>query len=389
MALLPLEPADADSAAAMLAHAGRQGQSVQLHGRRTKLRAFANDDTVVPMSTAGLTGGFAHYAGDLVATIPAGWTLQAANDALRQERQWLPLDPPFAGAATIGGIVAANDSGPRRQRYGNPRDLVIGMEVALTNGTIARSGGRVVKNVAGYDLSRLFCGSRGTLGLITSVTFKLSPLAPASRTVVARFASLAQAADAALALSTHASLTPSTLELATRDHRLLVRYETTTGVSDRMAATTAGILASRGADATALSGDDEAQVWREHQGDECDVNGLVIRVSVLPTASGAALDDVARLATEFAVEWHGTGRPALGVLRICAAGEAEGVRRFSAALHVAIAVRGGHMQCEGDLNLLDAELEPLGDPGSAAAVGFAVKQRFDAAGVLPWLWGRS
>lgn len=382
-----LEPQDAASAAAMLADARTHRHQVQVHGRLTKLRTLA--DAVVPMSTARLTGGFAHYAGDLVATVPAGWTLQAANDALRRERQWLPLDPAFSAAATIGGIVASNDSGPRRQRYGNPRDLVIGMEVALTNGTVARSGGRVVKNVAGYDLSRLFCGSRGTLGLITSVTFKLSPVAPASRTVVARFATCAHVAEAALSLATNAALTPSTLELTTRERQLLVRYETTAAVSDQMAATTVPLLEGRGADVRVLLDGAEADLWAAHQHEESAADGLIIRVSVLPTASAASLDDVARLAAEFGVEWHATGRPALGVLRLRAAGEPSAMRRFTAALHVAVAMRRGHMQCDGDLTLLDDELDPLGDPGSAAAVGYAVKQRFDDAGVLPWAWSRS
>ena len=90
--------------------------------------------------------------------------------------------PARADRATIGGIVATNDSGPRRHRYGTPRDLIIGIEMALADGRVAKAGGRVVKNVAGYDLSRLLCGSFGSLAVITSATFKLSPLPPASRT---------------------------------------------------------------------------------------------------------------------------------------------------------------------------------------------------------------
>lgn len=384
-----LEPENAQSAAAMLASLQASGQTVQLHGNRTKLRTWLPTDTVVPMATTKLTAGFAHYAGDLVATIPAGWTLRAANDALRQERQWLPLDPPFSDDATIGGIVATNDSGPRRQRYGSPRDLVIGMEVALTNGTVARSGGRVVKNVAGYDLSRLFCGSHGSLGLISSVTFKLSPVAPASCTVVASFATLAQACEAALVLSTNASITPSTLELSSGGRQLLVRYETTPGACQRMAAETVTTLRTTASTVAVVSDDAEQTLWASHQRGESPATGLIIRLAVLPTLASPALDDVARLAGEFGVEWVATGRPALGVLRLQASGDAGAVQRFTAALHVAIAVRGGHMQCGGDLSLLDGELEALGSPGTAAAVGFAVKQRFDAAGLLPYAWSQS
>lgn len=384
----PLAPTDAAAAAAMLADAKTGGQPVMICGHRTKLRTLPDSDRARPMSTAGLRTGFAHYAGDLVATVPAGWTLRQANEALMTERQWIPLDPPFGDTATIGGIVAANDSGPRRQRYGAPRDLIIGMEVALVSGSVARSGGRVVKNVAGYDLGRLFCGSRGSLGLITSITFKLSPTSAASRTVVARFATPQLASAAALELGIDASLTPSTLELSTADCRLLVRYETTERVAALMADRTRERLRSR-ADVVVLQDEAETRLWTEHQRAESATAGLAIRLSVLPTASGHALDDVARLATEFGVEWSATGRPALGVLRVLANGERSAMQRFTAALHVASAMRGGHMQSDGDLHLLDDELGPLGDPGTAVAVGASVKKQFDPDGVLPYPWSRS
>jgi glycolate oxidase FAD binding subunit len=110
--------------------------------------------------------------------------LRDVNQALARHRQWLPLDPPFADQATIGGILATNDSGPLRHRYGTPRDLVIGIQLATTDGKLAKAGGRVVKNVAGYDLSKLVTGSFGSLAAIVSATFKLSPIASASKTMV-------------------------------------------------------------------------------------------------------------------------------------------------------------------------------------------------------------
>ena len=136
------------------------------------------------LSTARLSGPIDHCAGDLTVTAPAGARLAAVNRLLAAERQWLALDPLASDRATIGGIVATSDSGPRRQRHGTPKDLIIGVEMALADGRLAKAGGRVVKNVAGYDLARLLCGSFGCLAVITSATFKLAPLAPASRTVV-------------------------------------------------------------------------------------------------------------------------------------------------------------------------------------------------------------
>src|SRR5213078_978246 len=126
----------------------------------------------------------AHEHGDMTATVEAGATLRDVNRALADHRQWLPLDPPFADAATIGGILATNDSGPLRHRYGTPRDLVIGIRLATTDGILSKAGGQVVKNVAGYDLGKLIAGSFGGLAAIVSATFKLAPRPAASKTVI-------------------------------------------------------------------------------------------------------------------------------------------------------------------------------------------------------------
>src|SRR5499427_9566622 len=131
----------------------------------------------------GLRRVLAHEHGDMTATVEAGATLRDVNRALARHGQWLPLDPPRADRATIGGILATNDSGPLRHRYGTPRDLVIGVQLATTDGVLSKAGGRVVKNVAGYDLSKLVAGSFGSLAAIVSATFKLAPIPAASKTL--------------------------------------------------------------------------------------------------------------------------------------------------------------------------------------------------------------
>src|SRR5206468_5170099 len=117
--------------------------------------------------------------GDLVITVEAGVALADVQRVVAKAGQWLALDPPEVGA-TVGGVVATAASGPRRLRYGTPRDLLIGITVVLADGTIAKSGGKVVKNVAGYDLGKLFTGSFGTLGVIAECTFRLHPRQPAT-----------------------------------------------------------------------------------------------------------------------------------------------------------------------------------------------------------------
>ncbi|MEV1239815.1 FAD-binding oxidoreductase [Nonomuraea sp. NPDC049750] len=129
-----------------------------------------------------------HAAGDLVVKTQAGVTMDALADALAEQGQELALDVPFAEGATVGGTLAAATAGPRAFRYGTARDLLIGITVVLPDGTVAKSGGRVVKNVAGYDLGKLFTGSYGTLGVIAEATFRLHPLPADRRYVVTELA---------------------------------------------------------------------------------------------------------------------------------------------------------------------------------------------------------
>jgi glycolate oxidase FAD binding subunit len=135
------------------------------------------------VSTAGLDRVLEHAPGDLTVTVEAGVRLRDLNQRLAEHRQMVALDPP--GNPTIGACLAASLSGPRRHRYGAPRDLVLGVTVVLADGTVANAGGKVVKNVAGYDLGKLFCGSEGRLGLIARATLRLHPLPAAAGTLVA------------------------------------------------------------------------------------------------------------------------------------------------------------------------------------------------------------
>jgi glycolate oxidase FAD binding subunit len=122
-----------------------------------------------------LSGPLIHEPSDLTLVAPAGVTIQAINDFLAPSGQWLPLDPPDPERATIGGVLAVGVAGPLRARYGFPRDQVLGMTVLRADGELVKAGGRVVKNVTGYDLMRLWCGSLGTLGITTDVALRVLP----------------------------------------------------------------------------------------------------------------------------------------------------------------------------------------------------------------------
>jgi glycolate oxidase FAD binding subunit len=153
-----------------------------------------------------------HEPGDLTVTAQAGLTLGELQTALRARGQWLSLDPPDAERATLGGVLAANASGPRRHLYGTVRDLLIGLTVVTADGAIVRGGGRVVKNVAGYDLPKLFIGSYGTLGIIVEATLKLRPVPDDERLVAVRFERLKDAGAAVRALL-GSDLIPNAIDL--------------------------------------------------------------------------------------------------------------------------------------------------------------------------------
>lgn len=164
----------------------------------------------VTVSLRGLDRITQYEPGDLVVTVQTGVKLEDLQAELGKRGQWLAIDPPYADA-TIGGILATNSSGPRRLAYGTARDMLLGLRVVEADGTVTKSGGRVVKNVTGFDLPKLHIGAFGTLGIITEASFKVRPRPPVSAVIVIPFASF-EAAHAAL-LRVHASsLRPAALE---------------------------------------------------------------------------------------------------------------------------------------------------------------------------------
>ena len=189
-----IEPGNPDEVAAALKIATGAGLKViprgggskmdwgnRLFGWRTGIYERGSDDLI--LSTRRLNRVVEHAWGDMTATVEAGCTFQKFQQTLAEHGQRLALDPLWPDQATIGGILATNDSGPLRVRFGSLRDLIIGITLALPDGTLAKSGGKVVKNVAGYDLPKLATGSLGTLGVITQAIFRLHPVPRESRTL--------------------------------------------------------------------------------------------------------------------------------------------------------------------------------------------------------------
>src|SRR5215472_3526133 len=174
---LVLSPGTEAELANALQLANEAGAAVVPRGGGTKLgwgNPPARADVV--LATARLDRVLEHAWADLTVTVEAGCTIRTLQQTLAQHGQRLALDPLWPEKATVGGILSTNDSGALRLRFGSLRDLIIGVKIALPDGTLARSGGKVVKNVAGYDLPKLVTGALGTLGVITCATFRLHPL---------------------------------------------------------------------------------------------------------------------------------------------------------------------------------------------------------------------
>jgi D-lactate dehydrogenase (cytochrome) len=211
-----VSPASAEEISEIMKFATREGWTVMPAGGMTWIKSTAN----LIVSTRRLNRIIEHEPADLIAIAQAGVTLTDFNAKLAENGQWLPLDPPDDGRASLGGVVATGIGGPQQFGYGRPRASVIGMKVILADGSMIKAGGRVVKNVAGYDLCKLFTGSYGTLGIITELNFKLRPRPAREATVIATgpIEDLRAAARAIV----EARLFPVAVEIA--GERLLVRF---------------------------------------------------------------------------------------------------------------------------------------------------------------------
>lgn len=204
-------PATVEEAAAVMRAAAELGLAVVPRGGETRLDWGSPPSRCeLLIDTSGLDRVIEHAAGDLIVKVEAGLPMDRLAEVLAAERQQLALDTPLPGS-TVGGTLATAAAGPRRLRYGSPRDLLIGITVVRADGAIAKAGGKVVKNVAGYDLGKLFTGSYGTLGLIVEAAFRLHPVPPAQAYVTAGAGTLAEAQELARQVA-HSHAVPSAVE---------------------------------------------------------------------------------------------------------------------------------------------------------------------------------
>ncbi|TDD70211.1 FAD-binding protein [Jiangella aurantiaca] len=354
-----------------MAESARAGERLAVAGAGTAVEWGGAPEHDAVLDTTAMSGLISYNPTDMTVAVQAGMPLRSLQETLAGNAQWVALDPALAAAgATVGGLVATADAGPVRHTFGASRDSVIGVTVVLADATVARSGGHVIKNVAGYDLAKLFHGSLGTLGVLAEVVLRLHPRPSATAT-------LAVPCHAAAAFDLggrliHGSLEPVAVEWCGRV--LLARFDGTAGgVEDR--GRRAMALAGDGAEW--LPGDDEraaahwaavADLVRGAEGD------TVVRLGTAPdrTPSLAAL--VAREAAAHDVDAAMTSSPFAGAHTVRLRG---GTASQHAAVVTALrAAAPAATVCRWTPGLRD-QLPAWGEPPPAVAVLRAVKRAFD------------
>jgi glycolate oxidase FAD binding subunit len=274
-----------EDAAAALAAAAAAGDAVQIRGAGTKLSwGTAALPAATELSTTALDRVVEHNVGDLTAVVQAGVPMARLRAQLAAEGQMLAIDPPLGNpgqGATVGGVIATADSGPLRHRYGAPRDLVLGMTVALSDGTVARSGSKVIKNVAGYDLAKLFTGSFGTLGIILSVSVRLHPLPPATATALGASSDPAALSAAVRALSA-APLELEALDLAWRGGRGGVLARVGGAEAPRRAKRIAELMSTLGLEQVDVA-ESDAALWARQRAGQRSRGRVLVKLAARPS----------------------------------------------------------------------------------------------------------
>lgn len=368
-------PSTPQEAAEVMRALGEAGTALRARGGGTKFGWGLPSDPSAIVSTRNLNRVLEHNAADMTAVLGAGTPFSQAQSVFASSGQMVALDPPCGSeeAATIGGILAANDSGPLRHRYRGARDLVLGMTVALSDGTLAHSGGKVIKNVAGYDIAKLFTGAFGTLGLIVEVVVRLYPRPARTITLTGATEDSAALQEAALAMS-HATLEIESLDVGWRDGSGVLLAQFGGVAPEGQAERARSLMAAPGLDISEI--EDDAELWaRQRNGQRAADDEIALKLSVLSTDLAAVIEIARR---------HGgslVGRAGLGLLWMCLPARDDAAEELAA-------VRSELPRSSAHCVLLDADPSTRakdlvwGDLGAGELeLMRSIKSRFDPAGV--------
>ncbi len=398
-----IEPANEAELSRVLDYARQAGLAVAPRGGGTKLD-WGNAPRAIDLaiSTARFNRILEYAPGDMTVTAGAGVTIAQLQSALSEHRQRLALDPLWPGRATAGGVVATNDSGALRLRYGSIRDLILGITVVLPDGTIATSGGKVVKNVAGYDLPKLMSGALGTLGIITRAVFRLHPLPHGSQTLTFAFHDCESANRFLLAIA-DSMVVPTGLQMRTGADGTAEVDVRIDGIAAGIAAQTETVLKLAGSvNPTMPDGDPwqaREQLWNDYtrndsarndsprnnqSGDSADSASrlaCIVKLSMLPaqlSSTAAFVRQALGENTEWTLLLYSTG---LAWLRVDAADGAS-IAEFIVSLRGFLAPTGGTAVLLQAPSVLRQKVDVWGEAGNALPLMRRLKEQFDPHGIL-------
>ncbi|MGE5619245.1 MAG: FAD-binding oxidoreductase [Sphingomonadaceae bacterium] len=388
-------PSSSEALAAALACCDRAGAAVIPWGGGTQQRlGLPPRRADVILTTRRLDRLVEYVPGDLTVTVEAGMRFGELQRLLGERGQWLPLDPPLMPEATVGGVVATNVSGPRRIRDGGLRDMVIGTRTANVDGTLTRAGGRVVKNVTGYDLNKLHIGALGTVGMLVEVTLKVAPRPETERSWIGTFPSV-DAAGRAVGTILRRPLAPTALDLlndrvaAESGLRLPPGHWALLGrasgfapaVDRHLAEFEAAARAEGATDSQRLDEGAAERVWaclaRMASALRWADDVLTCRFALLPATMGRVCREVATSGGEPFVWGHGVGALFWSVPARSAPAALEAVSRFrreAVAAGGALVVENWPRSVEG--------VDVWGSPGGPIPLMRAIKSQFDPHGIL-------
>jgi glycolate oxidase FAD binding subunit len=327
-----------------------------------------------------------HQAADMTVTVEAGCSLARLDAVLATAGQWLPLDPPRPDATTVGGLIAANLAGPLRASQGTVRDLLLGLRVVGADGVLVASGGRVVKNVAGYDLSKLHVGALGTVGVIVEATFKVRPRPAREEAVVIACRSARAAGDAALAVRD--AVEPLWLEaagsqaLAEGPGSAAAVVVGLGGCAEEVVAVSAEVrqlAATRGWKALAV--DDGVRLRARLGAFGVEPAAAVLRIGTLPAEVGAVMELAETTAHAQGSDARCLAHAANGVVRVAVA-DARAIGAVLLTLREAVAAHGGSAVVERATSAAKSGLDVWGVDGPELDLMRRLKDTFDPSGLL-------
>ncbi len=379
-----IEPGGAEEVAGVLKIATGAGLAVIPRGGRTKmdwgnlLRNSERSGTLI-LSTSRLNRVVEHAWGDMTATVEAGCTFQRVQETLAQHGQRLALDPLWPEQATIGGILATNDTGPLRVRFGSLRDLIIGITLALPDGTLAKSGGKVVKNVAGYDLPKLATGSLGTLGIITQTIFRLHPVPRETRTL--SFSTADGAAANALVLAIQdCNIVPTGVQIRAASSAMPevdLRFEGTAPGCEAQIEQTLRICSG------ARRVEPPENVWNARSELWSGTESLIVcKFTLLPAELGTFLTSIRKLSEALQWSWRLVAQSVgVGYLRLDG-GNSGNVVSALQNLREELESRGGSLVLLRCPLAIKSKIDVWGSAGDALPLMRNIKAQFDPEGVL-------